>query len=83
MLFDGVRYCAIQLRCGGYLGQINAMLHGIHRVAENPEHTAEHSDLAGMMMNVKELTRIAEMEINAVTLSCVRARREALKQAAR
>ena len=63
-----------------HLGKINTMLHGVLRLAENPEKAAEQSYLANMMRNVNELTRIAETEMHAVTLSCVRARREALKR---
>jgi hypothetical protein len=63
-----------------HLGKINAMLHGVLGLAENPEEAAEQSELAGMMRNVNELTRIAEKEMHAVILSCVRARREALKR---
>lgn len=62
-----------------HLGKINAMLHGVLRLVENPEEAADQYDLTSMMRNVNELTRIAEKEMHAVTLSCVRARREALK----
>ncbi len=63
-----------------HLGKINAMLHGVLRLVENPEEAADQYDLTNMMRNVNELTRIAEKEMHAVTLSCVRARREALKR---
>ena len=56
------------------------MLHGVLGLAENSEEAAERSELAGMMRNVNELTRIAEKEMHAVILSCVHARREALKR---
>ena len=62
------------------LGEINAMLQGVIRLAEKPEETANDADRANMVQNVKELTRIAEKEMHAVILSCVRARREVLKQ---
>lgn len=60
------------------LGEINAMLHGVLRLADNHEDANDQVGMANMKRNVNELTRIAEKEMHAVVLSCVRARREVL-----
>ena len=63
-----------------HLGEINAMLHGVLHLLEDPDQSPTDRELSDTSRNVKELTRIAEKEIHPVILSCVRARREALKQ---
>ncbi len=63
-----------------HLGEINAMVRGALRLLEDPDQSPSDRELAETLRNVKELAGIAEKEIHAVILSCVRARREALKQ---
>ncbi len=62
------------------LGEINAMLHGVLHLLEDPDQSPNDRELRDTSRNVKNLTDIAEKEIHTVILSCVRARREALKQ---
>ena len=62
------------------LGEINAMLHGVLHLLEDRDQSPSDRELAETLRNVKELTGIAEKEIHAVVLSCVRARRDALGQ---
>ena len=63
-----------------HLGEINAMLHGVLHLLEDPKQSPTDRELSDTSRNVKNLTDIAEKEIHTVILSCVRARREALKQ---
>lgn len=63
-----------------HLAEINAVLHAALRLLEYPKQLPTDRELADTLRNVKELSRIAEEDIHAVVLSCVRARREALKQ---
>jgi hypothetical protein len=65
-----------------HLAEINAMLHAALRLLEYPKQLPTDRELADTLRNVKELSRVAEEEIHAVILSCVRARREAIKQLA-
>ncbi len=62
------------------LGEINALLHGVLDLLEDPDQSSTDRELGETLRNVKELTGIAEKEIHAVILSCVRARREGLGQ---
>ncbi len=61
------------------LGEINAMLHGVVRLLQDPDQSPTDRELSDTSRNVKNLTDIAEKELHAVILSCVRARREALR----
>ena len=63
------------------LAEINAMIHGITRLLDDPAQSPTERELADTLRNLKKLTRVAEKEIHAVVLACVRARREALAQA--
>lgn len=63
-----------------HLGEINAMLHGVLGLLENQKQSATDQERAETQRNVEDLTDIAEKEIHAVVLSCVRARRDALGQ---
>ena len=58
------------------------MLHGVSHLLEDPDQSPTDQELAKTLRNVKELTGIAEKEMHAVILSCVRARREVLGQSA-
>ena len=58
------------------------MLHGVLHLLEDPDQSPTDRELAETLRNVKEHADIAERELHAVILSCVRARREAIKQLA-
>lgn len=58
------------------LGEVRAMIAGVHEVAIDPSKPAELSDIATTMKHLRELTRITEIEINRVVLDCTRARRQ-------
>jgi hypothetical protein len=60
------------------LGELRALIAGLHEVASNPSRPAEPSDIATSMTHMRELTRIAETEINRVVLDCTRAHRQAM-----
>ena len=65
-----------------HLGEINAKLHGvIDMLTRETAPSATDEELAGTVMNVKELVRIAEKEIHEVILSCKRARAHPISQA--
>ena len=63
------------------LGEVRAMIAGVHEVAINPSKPAELSDIATTMKHLRELTRITEIEINRVVLDCTRARRQMIGSA--
>jgi hypothetical protein len=58
------------------LGEVRAMIAGVHQVASDPSKSAELSDITTTMKHVRELTRIAESELNRIVLDCTRARRQ-------
>jgi hypothetical protein len=58
------------------LGEVRAMIAGVHQVASDASKPAELSDITTTMKHVRELTRIAESELNRVVLDCTRARRQ-------
>ena len=58
------------------LGEVRAMISGVQQVASDASKTAELSDIATTMKHLRELTRIAENELNRVVLDCTRARRQ-------
>ena len=60
------------------LGEVRALIAGLHQVASDASIPAEPSDIATSMMHLRELTRIAETEINHAVLDCARARRQAM-----
>jgi hypothetical protein len=63
------------------LGEVRAMIAGVHEVAIDPSKPAELSDIATTMKHLRELTRITEIEINRVVLDCTRARRQMIGSA--
>ena len=63
------------------LGEVRAMIAGVHEVAIDPSKPAEPSDIATTMKHLRELTRITEIEINRVVLDCTRARRQMIGSA--
>ena len=63
------------------LGEVRAMIAGVHDVAIDPSKPAELSDIATTMKHLRELTRITEIEINRVVLDCTRARRQMIGSA--
>ena len=63
----------------GHLGEINAMLRGILDLMERTSAPpASKQDLVKMLEEVRELSRIAEIELHALVLSCTRARQQVL-----
>jgi hypothetical protein len=58
------------------LGEMRAMLAGVYEVAQKPEQGGGGGDVAGLIQNIKQLTKIAEHELHEAVLSCVRARRQ-------
>ena len=58
------------------LGEVRAMIAGVHQVASDPSKPAELANITTTMKHVRELTRIAESELNRVVLDCTRARRQ-------
>jgi hypothetical protein len=60
------------------LGEVRAMIAGVHEVAIDAGKPADLSDIATTMKHLRELTRIMEIEINRVVLDCTRARRQML-----
>lgn len=63
------------------LGEVRAMIAGVHEVAIDASKPAELSDIATTMKHLRELTRITEIEINRVVLDCTRARRQMIGSA--
>lgn len=63
----------------GVLGELRAMLAGVHALATNDTKIASDGEFAATLKHVQQLTPIIEREINAVVLACTRARRQALK----
>jgi hypothetical protein len=60
------------------LGEMHALIAGVHEVGRATDKPAELSDIATTMRHLREMTRIAETEINRVVLDCTRARRQML-----
>ena len=60
------------------LGEVRAMIAGVHEVASDASKPADLSDIATTMKHLRDLSRIAEIEINRVVLDCTRARRQML-----
>lgn len=58
------------------LGEMRALFAGIHEVASDAAKPAESSEIATTMKHLREMTRIADTEINRVVLDCTRARRQ-------
>jgi hypothetical protein len=58
------------------LGEVRAMIAGVNQIASDASKPAELSDIATTMKHVRELTRIAENEINRIVFDCTRARRQ-------
>jgi hypothetical protein len=64
----------------GVLSEIRAMTEGTREVAQNPAKPAAPADIAIMLRQFRDITRIAEHEIHNAVLSCTRARRNMLQQ---
>jgi hypothetical protein len=60
------------------LGEMRALIAGVHQFTSDSDKPAELSDIATTMKHLREMTRIAEAEINRVVLDCTRARRQML-----
>jgi hypothetical protein len=59
----------------GVLGEMRALIAGVHNLASNQTKAAKVTDIEGTLRQIGELTKIGEHEIHAVVLSCTRARR--------
>jgi len=57
------------------IGEIRAMIVGVHKLASDASLPAEPSDIVVTMKHMRELTRIAENALNQVVLDCTRVRR--------
>lgn len=62
----------------GVLGEMRALIAGVHNLASNQTKAAKVTDIEGTLRRIGELTKIAEHEIYAVVLSCTLARRQML-----
>ena len=62
----------------GVLGEMRALIAGVHNVASDQMKAANVMYIEGTLRQMTELTRIAEHEILEVVLSCTRARRQVL-----
>lgn len=62
------------------LSEMRAMFAGIVELLGDPAKPATQEDIAGLLRNVQELTKIGEVEIHKAVLSCTRARRHALQE---
>lgn len=62
------------------LGEIRAIHHGALQLLEDSAQSPSAPELAQTLRNLEKLTPLAEKELHAVVLACVRARREALSQ---
>lgn len=60
----------------GVLGNIRAMMAGIHEVAKDNSKPADATQLEQTFKHARELSVIMEKEINIVVLDCTRARRQ-------
>lgn len=56
------------------LGELRAKFASVHQVATNDSIEAEARQLAETFRSVRELTRIAELEIHEVVIACTKAR---------
>ena len=63
----------------GILGELRAMLAGVHALVTDDTKIASDEEFATTMKTVQQMTPIIEREINAVVLACARSRRLALK----
>jgi hypothetical protein len=54
---------------------MRALFAGIQEVASDAAKPTESSEIATTMKHLREMTRIADSEINRVVLDCTRARR--------
>jgi hypothetical protein len=66
-------------RATNMLGEIRAMLSGFHGLASTNATPTDTKELDGMIKQVRELSIIAEKEINVVIQSCKRARAQMLE----
>jgi hypothetical protein len=62
----------------GVLAEIRSMFTGLEKLGENPAKLGSADEVRAMHIQVRDLTIIAEKEINAAVLSCTRARRQLL-----
>jgi hypothetical protein len=62
------------------LGEIRAMMDGVHVLATDESKPAPSAELEKTLKYVQQLSRTIEQEINAVLLDCTRARRAAMRE---
>jgi hypothetical protein len=60
------------------LGEMRALMAAAAQMARDETKAATGQDLQASLRNVREMTKIAELEIHAIVLSCARARRQML-----
>ena len=61
-----------------HLGEIRALFYGTHNLLEDERKPATIRDLSETLTNLKNISDIAQKELNAVVLNCTKARRENL-----
>ena len=61
------------------LAEMRALLVGLQKPAQNRNQDAAGEDIGALLKQVRELTRIAETEMQAAVLACARARRQKLQ----
>ena len=62
------------------LGEIRAMLDGVHVLATDETKPAPSAEIEKTLKYVQQLSRSIEQDMHAVLLDCARARREALRE---
>lgn len=58
------------------LGEIRAMLAGVHDVATRPTTEEGAGEVTELISNIARLTKVAEVELHGAVLSCARAHRQ-------
>jgi hypothetical protein len=78
-LFNGQNAIDLPERAHEAIGQINelrAMMAGIRDLAERSPEPDDPAELEATFTSLRDLSRIMEVEIHEVVLSCARARRQ-------
>jgi hypothetical protein len=60
------------------LSELRAIFDGLHELSGNPTKPMTADDIAQILRNIRELTKVGEREIHEAVLSCTRARRRFL-----
>jgi hypothetical protein len=60
------------------LSELRAIFDGLHELSGNPTKPMTADDIAQILRNIRELTKVGEREIHEAVLSCTRAQRRFL-----